>query len=285
MAELRTLSIIGARLYDEVRDLCHRIKEGDLQAIESAASYLVRALPPESTLIPVPGHDGKPGYTLDLALAVKRQALKAGKMCHVADMLRSQDHPSLCELKRQGEDISKVYLGIDWTSRRWPMYVRTWNPSNGHPLILVDNVVDTGKTARECLGCIRQEGVSILAVGNTFRSGIGPSYAPLIHLRNHAGQQLSTIINLASGAGTVRVTKALAEEPDAVIIDMMTVHETVRRNGIGNELLLQALMEARRMGAKTVRATPEGEPWIKQWLLRKGFSAEPVTGMLIYRNP
>lgn len=285
MAELTKLDIIGARLYDDVRELCHRIKEGDLKAIESAASYLARALPPESTLIPVPGHNGKPDYTLELALAVKEQAIKADKTCYVADMLRSQAHPSLCELKRQGADIAGIKLGIEWSSHRWPMYVRTWNPSNGHPLILVDNVVDTGKTARECLGCIRQEGVSILAVGNTFRSGIGPSYAPLIHLRNHTGQQLSTVINLASGAGTVRVTKGLADEPDAVIIDMMTVHETVRRNGIGNELLLQALVEARRLRAKTVRATPEGEPWIKQWLLRKGFSDEPLTGMLIYTNP
>ena len=170
---MKQIKIIGARPYEEVRDLCHEIKQMEpYTMVHTAAKQLYPALPDKCILIPVPGHDGKATYTLNLAKCVILQATlndtveKIAQRMVILDILRCAAHQSLCEIKHNNGNIDKIDINMSKTTLIEEQLLLAYI-EQGYTPVLVDNVVDTGKTAKACLDALGLNEVSILAIGTT----------------------------------------------------------------------------------------------------------------------
>ena len=166
------INIIGARPYEKVRELCHRIKEGDRLAAKTAAQYLYRHLPPRCVLIPVPGHTGKPTTIIplveELSAIYQRKAMSSRRRIrrHVAvlpNALECHPHEPLYDLKKKGQDISGIDLSARYSGELYAMAVDEYRKA-GYSVVIVDNVIDTGKTATECIKAIGEDAF-LLTVG------------------------------------------------------------------------------------------------------------------------
>lgn len=129
------------RYYDGINQwIAHSIKEGDTDAIDYAARRMAAVVPTNAVLVPIPGHHGVADQTLRLV-----QALSSYTHLPFVDALRGRDHESQYEAKRRGHVLSGREMGFQ--------QVRVL-PSGRIPC-LIDNVVDTGTTAKaaaEALG-------------------------------------------------------------------------------------------------------------------------------------
>ena len=181
------LHIIGAKPYEEVRDLCHNAKIEVPELVNNIGASFLPVLPSHALLIPVPGHDGSATHTLRLAAAiaaksimVNRDAEKFGdtknnKYVYPFDCLKCNPHVSFCERKRSGEDISKDELKVEFKNEYslTDKEIISRNLQLGYKFVLVDNVVDTGKTVRSCMKAlepyINKEDILVLAIGDTGR--------------------------------------------------------------------------------------------------------------------
>lgn len=165
---MQPLTILGAHPYEEVRELCHAVKgcrHSNTPAIIRAAMLLVEAIDRPTVLVPVPSHTGFATDMFALAGAVCVEAAKRGIPCEVANVLACRPHPSLCDEKhKEGgghpEDIRIVmYQTGDGAAR---------DRLAGKYVLLVDNVVDTGNTARAALAALPAAS-GILAIGDSGR--------------------------------------------------------------------------------------------------------------------
>ena len=167
------IKIIGARPYPEVREDCHAVKafNGPLEPVlKRCAERIVDAMTPEKCiLVPVPGHYGTATHTCALAWAValefNRRHRPSGGFACLCDILECDPHMSLCEAKHAGIDPDEIELRI----RVMDDPVTRMIKQTEVPVYLVDNVVDTGRTVRECLRVLPASGV--LAIGDTGVSG------------------------------------------------------------------------------------------------------------------
>ena len=163
------LNIIGARPYEEVRDLCHEIKTmGPYDMVKGIAWTLLDSLPQKAVLIPIPGHTGFATHTLRLAYAIEVAASQSEtkKEIHVVHNLIGERHVSLCETKHNGgkaEDINVVIQPITLLSK----IILSTYIKEGYVPVLVDNVVDTGKTARAAIAALGNIECQVLAIGKT----------------------------------------------------------------------------------------------------------------------
>ncbi len=132
-------------------------------------------LPEKSVLVPVPGHEGYATHSVRMCAAILVATAKANqtdgavkKYSTLCDCLSCVPHPSLCVMKHRGEDISRVEVEVQWKNELekdlFNSYVR-----DGLVPILVDNVVDTGKTARSCMRRLGVGPVQVIAIGSTGR--------------------------------------------------------------------------------------------------------------------
>lgn len=164
----RNYRIIAASGYDSVRDLCHDVKSGLKPAIEQAAKMLAPLVPEMGfvVLIPVPGHEGTAKYTLELAQAIERETKKYNRNVGVVDCLVCDPHPSLCELKRKGGDPADIELNVRFRDQCGEdVFNKAYQAADR--FVLVDNVVDTGLTARSCMDVV--DDCDVLCIGNTLR--------------------------------------------------------------------------------------------------------------------
>ena len=171
--------VIGARPYVLVRDACHRLKQFGERALSAQTrqaffeafpltakelEHLAEAVPHKALLIPVPGHNGSATYTKALAWAVL--ALCPEKHVFVYDCLEGPQRESLCDRKRKGQPIEDVPVVF----RVKDNLLGAFNGLN--PLfeqyspVLVDNVVDTGRTAQAAMAALGIE-CPVLAIGTT----------------------------------------------------------------------------------------------------------------------
>ena len=121
------------------RELSHKLKEGDDDAIRIASEQMARLVPPNSILVPVPSHNGVAECTLKLANAI---AEITGS--DVIDALKGKSRRSLYDMKKNGERIDSDYLGF-YLDRKLP---------EGKNVIFVDNVIATGTTANAALATV-----------------------------------------------------------------------------------------------------------------------------------
>lgn len=117
--------------YKEMKKTCRKMKEGNMEQLEKAAEKLAEILPSESVLVPMPGRFGYAAYTLMLAIRI---AMKGG--FRIENCLKGEVRDGLCEMKRAGMKPTE------------PVFRKRFKPTKGARHVLIDNVYDTGMTAR-----------------------------------------------------------------------------------------------------------------------------------------
>ena len=165
------MRIIFAKKYNEVRDLCHDVKETKpcpgLPVFYDEASA---AMPVKAVLVPMPGSGGIASYTADMAyeLAKNSNAQFVGKTAVVLNCLVGSIRDSVCRRKEAGEPFDDIQFGFRFGSsearERLEKFIRA-----GWDVILVDNVIDTGTTARAAMQAmgLTDTQCGILAIGDT----------------------------------------------------------------------------------------------------------------------
>lgn len=135
-----------------VREICHLVKDGNNSALYRMAidmGYcLVSNHLKDCVIIPMPSHYGYATYTLSIAKRISRMI-----GCEVADILRCKPHKSLYDAKLNGETITSTELGF---------YLQGEYPTD-KPIIIIDNVCDSGTTAFAALDVIPNANVLVYA--------------------------------------------------------------------------------------------------------------------------
>ncbi|MBR5377951.1 MAG: hypothetical protein IK135_02415 [Bacteroidales bacterium] len=120
-------------------ETAHAMKEGANWAIIRAAREMVKYIPTNAVLVPMPSHTGRATYTKDLCRLIARET--AAEVC---DYLRGKERETLYNLKKQGRHILPAKLGF-YLSQPLPA---------GKRVIIIDNVVATGTTAAAAVRAI-----------------------------------------------------------------------------------------------------------------------------------
>jgi hypothetical protein len=122
---------------DGVPEICHAAKDGDAGAIHKMAEEMAKDLRGDEILVPVPSRSG-------IATITRRLADEISKLsgCKVENVLRGPTRESLYELKKNGQAITPEMLGLQAS-----------HIPEGR-VMLVDNVVATGTTARAAMKAI-----------------------------------------------------------------------------------------------------------------------------------
>ena len=115
------------------------LKEGDIGAIKYAAQKMADLIPPNSVLVPMPSHKGYATDTLLLAKEIQKITKTP-----IADILKGKSRMSLYSAKKMGVPIDSNYLG----------FRKVGDVPSGYNPVLIDNVVDTGLTAKSALEAI-----------------------------------------------------------------------------------------------------------------------------------
>lgn len=113
--------------------VAHKLKEGDTDAFDYAARQMSKLLPKNAVLVPIPGRHGTPDQTLKLC-----RDIASYTHLPILDALRGNDRESQYEVKYKGRSLTEEQLG----------YRRVANIPTGRTPYLIDNVVDTGTTAK-----------------------------------------------------------------------------------------------------------------------------------------
>lgn len=128
--------------YDGINNwLCHKLKENDPRAITYCARQLVKMLPENAVVVPIPGHHGFALQTLYLARAINEQS---GGIIPVANVLKGNSRMSNYQAKKEGSLLPAEELGFRQVA---PL------PKGKVPYLL-DNVVDTGTTAKAAINAL-----------------------------------------------------------------------------------------------------------------------------------
>ena len=159
--------------YLPMRALAHRVKDGDKEGIDKAAKImagLVMTVPDykDGILVPMPGRNGKAGYTKALADEI---ASLLG--LEVQDVLTVKPHKSLYEKKAKN--------GIDGL-RPFKFVATGQIPKEKQP-ILIDNVLDTGTTAMSAFKTLGDK-TSLVVLGSTVNYR-RYNYPISIHMEDH----------------------------------------------------------------------------------------------------
>ena len=141
---------------ENLRTLAHQVKEVWTDDIITDAanqlSGIFKNLPyserERMILVPMPGHDGFPGYTDDIAYEIGEKldmSSSNGLIC--------SSHPSLYELKKENgiEDLPDIEFTFNG------------NLEPGTIVVLVDNVLDTGHTLSQAMNVDFGKGVEVRA--------------------------------------------------------------------------------------------------------------------------
>ena len=143
---------------EELRTIAHQIKEyGTESSIDAAVTKLIGVInniPDEDkrrmVLIPVPGTTGYAGYMEDVVNKLAERAHMTS-----VNSLFGTEHESLYDLKKQGVDydaLPDITFELDGTL------------PEGTIALLVDNVLDTGKTLSQAMSADYGEGVDVRAL-------------------------------------------------------------------------------------------------------------------------
>ena len=114
------------------RDVCHGLKQGDSKAIKQAAAEMVKNIPDNAVLVPMPSSVGYATYTKEMCEEIK----KLNPTLDVSDVLKCNERQKLYELKKEGKEAGKDFFNF---------HVNGTLPKD-RPVYMVDNVLATGST-------------------------------------------------------------------------------------------------------------------------------------------
>lgn len=143
------MKIICMGEYRTYKALCRKVKEGDVESIELAAQTLSSLIPEGSILVPIPGRFGYATYTLLLAI----RTAKKGEF-RIENCLRGEVRDGLCEMKKEGKKPKE------------PIFWKKYRPAKRGKIVLIDNVYDTGMTARAAKKALGRK-CDIAVIGKT----------------------------------------------------------------------------------------------------------------------
>lgn len=143
------MKVLSFDKYDRVKKLCKDVKEGNVFALDLAASLLASMVSEDDILVPIPGRFGRATYTLSIAMRI---AFKSG--CGICNCLKGEIRDSLCDLKHEGKEIQA------------PEFQRMFKIPQKGRYILVDNVYDTGMTASAAAKALKRK-CNVLVIGKT----------------------------------------------------------------------------------------------------------------------
>lgn len=152
-------------------ELCNLAKTDCTKVDDRDLEEYARQLNSNMVLIPVPGHDGDTDATFHLCW----QLLKCYRRMYgpevaepeIANILEGDAHPSLCEVKRNGLPTDDIRVVHHVKNARCHEAVHDFVEA-GKRLILVDNVLDTGKTVLAAAKAIGHD-CDVLTLGYTGR--------------------------------------------------------------------------------------------------------------------
>ena len=113
--------------------VAHKLKEGDAEVFDYAARQMAKLLPKNAVLVPIPGRHGTPDQTMQLC-----RDIASYTHLPILDALRGNERESQYEAKYKGRSLTEEQLG----------YRRIATVPIGRAPYLIDNVVDTGTTAK-----------------------------------------------------------------------------------------------------------------------------------------
>ncbi|MBR5549792.1 MAG: hypothetical protein IKU71_08685, partial [Kiritimatiellae bacterium] len=144
-----SITTLGKYNTDDLRDLAHRVKDGDSAAIADAGRRLAKILPKNAVLVPMPSRTGEPTTMRALSDAIAANADGAT----VVDALRSNPHESSYERKKRGDEPEEVEMR------------RVAEIPKGREVYVVDNVIDTGAMYHAAMRTIHD--AHLLALADT----------------------------------------------------------------------------------------------------------------------
>lgn len=188
------------------QEFSHQIKAGNVSQIEPSMLMSHELLgnigqgnQDKYVLVPIPEHTGKADYTLQLA-----EHIGAQTGIEVIDLLESKEHAEFYEVKKNRDtnvhDPEKVDFGIKVKDGM--------QLPNGKLPILVDNVLDTGKTISDSAKALDTKEHMALVFANTDNWQEHPSYnievvSPAHYRESHDGKSINDIVAQASRLVTV----------------------------------------------------------------------------------
>ena len=190
-------STFATRYYFDAkaRSVAHGIKDGDRQAIITAARAMKRSIPENRriTLVPIPSRKGFSTTTLLLAEEILNQC--KGKDITVIDALRGNERQSLYDAKKQGN----VNFGSSW----FGFHLIKDIPKDTD-LYFVDNVESTGATMKAAIeACGRGRGL-VYAYDETHGRGIS-------EVPNHSSKTTMTPKNHQEQKATDKHVELIAQ--------------------------------------------------------------------------
>lgn len=162
----------GRNIYEHVGDyvktrqeFAHKMKTGSTFQIEPSmlmSHELLGNIGKENLnkyiLVPIPGHDGKADYTLKLADLIGKQT-----GIEVSDLLESKQHAEFYNVKKYQETN-----GLDPEKQDFGIKIKEgMQLPEGKTPILIDNVLDTGKTISDAAKALGTKDRMALVFANT----------------------------------------------------------------------------------------------------------------------
>lgn len=188
------------------QEFSHQIKAGNVSQIEPSMLMSHELLgnigqgnQDKYVLVPIPEHTGKADYTLQLA-----EHIGAQTGIEVIDLLESKEHAEFYEVKKNRDtnvhDPEKIDFGIKVKDGM--------QLPNGKLPILVDNVLDTGKTISDSAKALDTKEHMALVFANTDNWQEHSSYnievvSPAHYRESHDGKSINDIVAQASRLVTV----------------------------------------------------------------------------------
>ena len=128
------------------------MKVGDEKALDCAALSMIPLIPRHAVLVPIPGHEGKAKQTLQLC-----RAISSYTGLPVGDVLQGKNRESNYVAKHEGKGLTERDMGFRKVAQL----------PKGRIPVYVDNVVDTGTTAKAAYHAVGKGMVVTFAISDT----------------------------------------------------------------------------------------------------------------------
>lgn len=129
---------------DNVRDLVHRVKGGDEDAIIEMASAMAPKIPTDAVIVPMPSHDGTATYSMTLAFHLARMTDGI-----VIKGLEGKPRASQYRTKKAGGLLRGDDFGL-----RLSATGAAFRLDEEDRVVIVDDVIGTGQTAKAALAVL-----------------------------------------------------------------------------------------------------------------------------------
>ena len=128
------------------------MKVGEEKALDCAALSMIPLIPRHAILVPIPGHEGKAKQTLQLC-----RAISSYTGLPVGDVLQGKSREANYVAKHEGKGLTERDMGFRKVAQL----------PEGRTPIYVDNVVDTGTTAKAAYHAVGKGMVVTFAISDT----------------------------------------------------------------------------------------------------------------------